>query len=312
MRNSILLSPLMILQMIRFLLCIIIVSACTTAKPGSETTSPDSLVAEIKQKEVPEILDDSLNYIGFIERFDKSDVFYVSLNFRNDFNYNDYEKVEKLADSVVFKNTGENTAILSRRKIPLDKAQKYFDLRGLDKINIISKNHEVIATGEFVRIEYLETTIESGFIAIFKMDNTNLTDQEFCIGNSFKKIENTRYSAFNNKPLTTSITRELEKGYKLVYNVDHYRSADSLDIYSIASVDTTAFIFDSSDKNLKVLYKSEWNEMISSIVILPKEVNGRPVLLADCGRNATDWTWTSLLVYNGREYKRIPDQRIKW
>ncbi len=51
--------------------------------------------------------------------------------------------------------------------------------------------------------------------------------------------------------------------------------------------------------------------MIYSLVILPKYIGGKPVLLARCSVPGTDLSWTSLLVFIGDRYEVSTDHRLR-
>jgi hypothetical protein len=250
---------------------------------------------------------DSLSYIGYIEKFADNGLFYTDLYFKEDFNYDGYDKVANTGDSTVYKDEETN-----RRRIPLEKAAEYFDLTGLSEIKIYNRQNELLTTGKFIHVEYLEDALESRFVAVFDVENHNLTEYEFCIGNSNANLARLAYSAIEDPKLKSAVLEylKLDATVNSIGNVSHYKLNQSGIIYSSISADTTAFIIESANDKFTTIYKSNSSEAISGMVIVSKQVNGRPILITKCLLPESDAMWTSLLIFDGAEYRVSKNHRI--
>ncbi|MBX2966422.1 MAG: hypothetical protein KF845_09770 [Cyclobacteriaceae bacterium] len=275
--------------------------ACTT--PGASDNSKSDSNTEsitIAQQEIISNIQatDSLSYIGFINKFENSDDFYTDIYFIEGFNYADYDKVRSLGDSIIFRNEE-----LKRVRIPTEKVKQYFILDGLNKINIYNRNNELITTGELTGVEYVEDVIESRFVAVFKLENPGISDYQFCIGNIRENLSTLEYSVIDSDTLTSKLIKHIGVNNERVWRQTHYKLSEHGNVYSIISADTTAFIIETLGNKVNLLYKSESSEFIYDLSIVSKEINGKPILLTFCGLPETDITWTSLLIFNGVEYK---------
>lgn len=248
---------------------------------------------------------DSLTYVGYIQKFDDNNTFYIDLNFVNNFDYNDYEKVADLGDLEIFKD--EET---KRTRLPLVKAGEYFDLTGLDQIEIFSKNCKKIATGKLSHIEYIEDFIESRFVGAYEVDNPNISDYMFCMSGS-NDLTTLSYSEVDDVQLKSTLVHALNLNLDRIWNTLSYKFNDSGNIYTAISADTTAFIVETIADQQKILYRSKASEVINSLVIISKEINAHPILLINSAMPETDMTWTSVLTFNGSEYLASEGWRIR-
>jgi hypothetical protein len=283
---------------------IVLISCSKTSTPENRLTT-DHVVDSSESILSTRPSSDSLSYIGYIQKFEDNNSFYTDLYFVNNFNYDRYDEVTKMADSVIFKD--EET---KRSRIPIEKARQYFNLTGLDNISIYNAKNKKLTTGRLHHIEYFEDFIEAKFIATFYVDDPNVTDYLFCIGNSKNEVATIDFTPYEDEKLSQAVIDHLNLKEGHIWSIDHYRFKDQT-IYSTVSADTTAFIVETIDKTPKTLYKSESNETINGLTMVSHEIEGRPILLTDSGMPETDMTWNSVLIFNGAEYQVSKDHRIK-
>lgn len=282
----------------------VLIASCNVPKiqnPSTEVgkTLTTQLIPVDQSKEPP-------CYIDFIEKFEGTNELYTHLYFQESFDYSQYEKVLKLGDSLIYKDDE-----IKRTRIPMREATKYFDLSGLETIEIFDSNHNKINEGKLKRIELLEDLIESQFVAVFTLNDMNDGDQLYCVGNrNWIFTEDLSFSPMLNEVLTQAIINRFDLDKETIWNIQHYESRSMATTYSVVSADTTAFIIEVTDSSHKVLYKSKTSESINDLVIIPTTINGHPLLLAKCGMPETDMSWTSLLTYKGEQYEVTKHNRL--
>lgn len=264
------------------------------ATDTTESTESVTTPAKAVDIEVP----DSLAYIGYVYKFDESEDFYVDLYFKDGFNYDEYDRLKSLGEERIYQD-GE----LKRRTIPTEEARKYFLLSGLGKINVYNKTHRVVATGKLKAIEYTEDFLEGKFVGVFKLDNPSITDYSFCIGGLKQWVDPLEYAAYSDEVLTEQVAQHLGLDTEKIFGGKQYSLNESGAIYTVLSSDTSSYIVESLNDTRTLLYRSESSESIFDLQIIPKTVNGKPILLVACGVPETDMLWASLLVFNGTKYK---------
>jgi hypothetical protein len=191
----------------------------------------------------------------------------------------------------------------------IERVGQYFNLTGLKNVAIYSKENLKLTTGQISHIEYVEDMIESRFVLVFRVDNPNISDPLFCIGNSNDELTKIYFSSIEDEKLKLRLIDYLKLDTHQIWDIKHYKLDDQI-IYSTVSADTTAYIIETINKNQRTLYKSNSSEAINELALISKKVNGRQILLTDCGMPETDMTWTSVLIFNGTEYERTKGHRI--
>lgn len=282
-----------------------LILACLTAC-GNRNQKIDLPPATPVHADEPDLtlsgVEDTVVYIGFIDKFDDNNTFWTDLYFVNGFNYDEYDQVRKLADSVVFADDE-----ITRKRITLKKGRKYFDLSALTRISIYDKHNALRTTGRLKHIEYVEDVIEDRFVAVYDAENPGLSEYSFCVGNSVERWEGKTFLEIQDTSLDSSAAEVLEISPSQLLFIHHYRS-DS--VFSALSTDTKAYILEYNEGVWQTLYTSDSDETLYGLVVLPKVVEGKPLVLASCGMPETDATWNSLLVYNGSRYKVANRQRL--
>lgn len=257
-------------------------------------------------------LNENKHYIGFIENFyyTKKNEVYIELYFiKDELDPKEYQNLERLADSLVYQDD-EN----SRYKFPTNLSQKHFDLRGLSRITIYDENSEFICNADFVRVEYLNQNISSGFIAVFKPDKKISPKKNYyCISNYNNALETNSYTLSKDTVLTQNILAKLNAPIPydgLENNGIHFKLKNTDSTVSIVNSDNYAYIVLVSGDQLKILYKSPEPENISDIKVIPIIKYRLPYLLTRNLKPESDVMWDKLLYFNGTEYINTNRQRI--
>jgi len=284
----------------------IVLTCCSSPSTTDSKETKDSLTTGILLAQPSP--DDSIGYIGFVQKFQESDEFYTDIYFKDPYDYRNYEDVAKLVDSVIFQDDETK-----RSRIPFEYANQYFDLSGIGTIEIFSSSGNLLTTGELTRIELFDDMITSGFVAVYKLVDPKISDFSYCIGNNKWQLDQTQsYAAFSSEELSSSINKMLNLQDKQLWEMEHFRLMPTNESYSVISADTTAFIVETMNDKMTVLYSSDYSESINAIVILPIRINDKPILLANCTVPETDSDWTILLTFDGKEYKDNKRCRISY
>lgn len=258
------------------------------------------------------VLNEDIQYLGFIDKFyfSNNNEVYVELYFIKDkTNANEYEKIVKLADSLIYQDD-EN----SRNKFPDNLSQKYFDLRGLSKLKIYDKDNKLFCNADFVRVEYLNQNISSPFIAVFKTDKLVKEDGYYGISNFNGKFEQISCKFSKDSLMTEKILTKLTEQkpyYGLENNGTHLSFSHNDTILSVINSENFAYVTLTTDKEFKVLYKSTNFENVYDMRIIPLTKNKLPYILTRNIKPETDVMWDILLIYNGTKYIATNSQRIE-
>jgi hypothetical protein len=271
-----------------------------------QTTYADTLQTNI------DILNENIQYIGFIDKFyfSNENEVYVELYFlKNDINADEYDKIVKLTDSLIYEDD-EN----SRHRFPESLAPKYFDLRGLSKLKIYDNSNKFVSNADFLRLEYLNQNISPVFIAVYKTEKKIKADNYYGISNFSGTFETTKYSITSDTTLTQNILTKLDEKkpyYGLENNGTHLHFSNSDTVLSVINSENFAYIVLTTSNDFKVLYKSPDFENVSDVKIIPLADNKFPYILTRNVKPETDVMWDNLVYYDGRNYKTTKRQRIE-
>ncbi|HEU5293058.1 MAG TPA: hypothetical protein VFU05_20575 [Cyclobacteriaceae bacterium] len=285
------------------LLTLIVLTGCS--KPGvnenqsSDLSNTDSTIVPLLVNDQP----DTLSYIGYIQKFEDNNSFYTDLYFVDNFNYDLYNEITEMGDQVIFNNDE-----VRRTKMDIARVGQYFNLTGLKNIVIYDSKNQKLTTGQLSHIEYFEDVIERKFVAVFQVEDSTISDPLFCIGNSDDNLIEVNFSSYRDEKLKSELIDFLDLNPDNIWSIEHYKNDNH--IISATSADTTAYIIETLNNDHKVLYKSKSSEAIHGLMAISKMINGREILLAECGMPETDMMWTSVLVFNGSVYETRKDHRI--
>jgi hypothetical protein len=285
-------------------LILTVLIGCTKPKEDK-----NQLISNAKSPSVPtepliKNQEDSLSYVDYIKRFDDNKLFYTDLYFVDNFNYDHYGAISKMGDEVIFKDDETK-----RTRMEVEKVGQYFNLSGLRNIDIYNKQNVKLTSGQLSHIEYVEDVIESKFVAVFQVINPLISDPLFCVGNSNKDLTKIDVSLHKDEKLKSELIDLLKLNIAHIWKIQHYKLNDQI-IYSTVSADTTAYIIETKNNVHITLYKSKASETINSLDVLSMEINGRPLLLAECAMPETDMMWNSVLIFNRTDYEPIRNHRI--
>jgi len=287
-----------------FLLALILVSACTSNKAKNKT----SQLIGLNKSPYPLDSADTYSFIGYVNKFSvqNTDEFYIELYFKEaDLSEQKFSKIEESADSIVFKDDE-----CERKRIPMKVAIPLFDFRGMETLSLFDRQNHFLTKAYFVRVEHLSEASESSFIAVYKANQTNKLDKAmYCVGNLKDKFGDIETTPFNDKELTEQLEKKLGYKHQEELNGHHYKMGDRC--YSVINIDTTAFITESKNDEVKCLYKSGCNENITLMAIVPIIRNSRPVMITKFGKCQTDEGWSNLLIFDGKSYQPADRQKIK-
>lgn len=287
------------------LIILIFLTTCSTPRSNENQLAVGDEADTTASALLPRNPTDTLNYIGYIQKFEDNQSFYTDLYFVDGFNDDLYDDITKMGDKVIFKD--EET---KRTRIEIKKAGQYFNLTGLHTITIYNRNNLALTTGRLSHIEYVEDLIDNKFVAVFDVRNPDISDYLFCIGNMRGDLPTVKVSSYDDKKLDSDLITYLKLSTDHVWGITYYQLDDQT-TYSTVSADTTAFIVETTGKPYQTLYKSKSSELISQLTIISKKINGRQILLTISGMPETDMGWSSVLIFNGTEYEISKDHRIK-
>ena len=254
---------------------------------------------------------DSKSYIGFINQFyfQESNEFYIELYFKEaGIDYGGFIEIASTQDSIIYTDD-EN----QRFRIPDSIAHLKFDLSGLNTLTLFNENHHKLTEAQFVRVEYLEQNLYPAFIAVYRVDNKlNIEKGKYCIGNFSDNMKSTyEYFPFKDSILTKEIAEQLN--FTHTYNrkgFHHFQKTSDESSISVINCDENVSIVEKVNNEFKTLYKSENQENITDMLILPILKNARPILLVKNILLESDYEWHSILVFDGQNYKAAEKQRI--
>lgn len=285
------------------LLTFIVLTSCSNPKAIQDQTK---IIDQVGRETEP-LLDapeDTLSYIGFIDKFEDNNTFYTDLYFKDDFNYELYDKITQMDGDVVFKEDD-----ITRTKFEIDKVGQYFNLTGLQNIDVYNIKNEKLTTGELSHIEYFEDVIEGRFVAVFRVKDPNISDHLFGIGNTNRELAKIEFASYDDESLNSDLIDFLKVDSDDIWRIKHYK-LDNETIYSTVSADTTAYVIETLDGNHTALYKSKSSEVINALFAVSGKISRRPILITKSGMPETDMTWTSVLIFNGKGYEVSSDHRI--
>lgn len=259
-----------------------------------------------------DVLNENIQYIGFIDKFffSNDNEAYVELYFiKDETNADEYNKIVKLADSLIYADD-EN----SRHKFPENLSQKYFDLRGLSNLKIYDNNNIFYCSAKFLRVEYLDQNISPAFIAVYKTEKKIIADNYYGISNFNEPFEQVKYTMSKDTVLTQNLLTKLNEHkpyFGLENNGTHLHFSNNDTLLSVINSENYAYIVLTTNKDLKVLYKSPYFENFLDLKIIPLTKNNFPHILTRNVKPETDVMWDKLLYYDGTKYINANRQRVE-
>jgi hypothetical protein len=281
-----------------------VLAGCSTRTDSSRSGADSS---DFKQSvKTDEPVDDSVIFAGVIRKFEGNDELYTALFFKGDFDQTLYDFLTKSSDSLVYQSDE-----IKRSALPFPVASEYFDLRGLDKIEVYDTSGHLIGRAKLARVEYLEEMIEAGFIAVFNFEKKKSGNPAYCVstGHEAARPKNFSYKVRTSGKLNKEILAKLPMPSAGEYNFMEMVLLPVNKTYLLISGDTTAFLYDAETNDL--LYKSKSSEIIIDAIPIPVSSAERPLFLVSFGLPETDAFWESLMEFNGTRYELCARNRFK-
>lgn len=287
-------------NVIILIFCFVTLIACDKKSADS---SPSSNTPEAGH--VLELPQDSGMFIGLPVYLSRHE-FSVDLYLKDSVEVNDdiHEFLQGSTDSVVYQDDD-----FKRSLLPKPIAEEYLDLVHLEYVNLYDSLGTQVDRADLQQIEFYEDLIETRIIAVYRSQNVRKV--AYVIGGDAAEDRVAGFSsrALKDPGLAKTVGEKIpslsDPANRLT--MIHRRMEPGGVIYSFASDRQRSYIFD--HKTSEILYAR--NDMtFLQIVPVHKERNGRPVFVAVVGQPETDLIWTTLLVFDGREYNSTLHQRL--
>lgn len=290
--------------------------ACAQRDAGRNLTVPvpSSTVRSRVMLQTPESYDSSL-YIGYVDYFPDTREFYTTLFFQEGHEYPDEELLESKLDSVIVYEED-----WGRERLPMEEARKFLVLSGLDTLYIFNREHRLVSTATFQRVEYLWNGLENYFIGVFKSDGklVEQTEELYGISAGYSGLASAAFSAkeITDRQLNENMIKRLRINPALQCDMRHFKLTPREDTYSVISAyanhsneGESLLTFIDKDE-VKILNRETNNFHFLNILPLPIEMNEKPLLLISAGYPSSDVLWDYLAGYNGKSYEPIDYNRI--
>ncbi len=258
---------------------------------------------------------DSSYYIGYVDYFPETHEFYTSVFFREGHEYPDDDLLTSRLDSVIVYDDD-----WGRERLPMEEADKWLVLDGLDTLAIYNRKHETICRCPLTRIEYVWNGLESYFVAVFRAADDFPGQSEELYGISaglpeqyFSPIaaEELKDNTFND-----FLLRKLELPSAAQWEMRHYRITPGETMYSVLSswshdgMQTRSYLTYFERNKAQVLNEEVDNFHYLNILPVPVFMNGKPLMLVSAGYPSSDVLWDFLAGFDGTAYEAIDYNRI--
>lgn len=240
-------------------------------------------------------------FIGNVYQFKNIDEYYINIFFNEGFKYkSSINTIMDNLDLLVFEDDG-----ISRKRIKIDCATKYFNLKGLDTIYFYNNYNELIGSGIFKRAEYVDYIIEEDFIAVYKPSRSNYSQKPYYASNCKKSFIKTGLVKSENKKIENKIIETYKIDRNSIIETSHFTySMDKAD-YSIISYDfpyLNSILVKHKEGKLIKLYETGKDYIFDDFFITAFEFNNKPIFIAGFKRPESDYYFTASLFYDGEGY----------
>lgn len=285
------------------ILLLLFIQSCEGAHTKTDKGSTD---IKLQKK-----LNEKANFVGYVNLVDmpNSGEVYIGVYLKKD-NVNDdeYQKIIDLADTVVYSHE-----TLSRYKFPVSLSAEYFNLRGLSTLKIYDFNNKFLTDADFLRIEYLNQSIMSYFIAVYKTHTKLSEGNYYGISNFTGKLLPVNYSILKDTVATLKILKDLKekRPYGLLSdNGTHIHLDEDNSVLSVINTEAHYYIVRSIGNVTKVLYKSQPQENVMNVRFIPL-TSPLPHILVNNVKPESDIEWETLLRFDGIRYKEVEKQLLE-
>jgi hypothetical protein len=279
--------------------CVFILIACDkkTSDQSADNADPSRPLLEIPQ--------DSGMYIGFATQLNQNE-FYVDLYLKDSVEVNDdiNEFLQGSTDSIIYQDDE-----IKRSLLPGSIAEEYFDMSGLQRLDLFDSLGNTIGSADLQQVEFYEDLIETRIIAVYRSDVASKVS--YVIGGDVPgdRVDGFASRLINDSGFDKAVFAKIQPLADPATRLTmiHWKIEPKGKIYSFASNYQNSYIFD--HQHSEVLY-ARADMTFLHVLPIHKQRNGRPVFLAAVGQPETDLIWTILLLFDGEEYSSTVHQRL--
>ena len=236
-------------------------------------------------------------------QFNNTDEYYINLYLNEGFDYeSSVNIIEENLDLLIFED--KHTEI-SRKRIKIDCATKYFNLKGLETIYFYNKYNELIGSGIFKRAE-LYDNFERDFIAVYKPSISDNSQKPYYASNCELHFTKTELVKTENKNLENKIISTYKIDKNSIYKTSHFKYSKDNSDYSIISYEfpnLNSILVKHKEGKLKKLYETLGkNYILRELFISAFEYNNKPIFIVGFGKPDSGYQEIIPLFYDGEEY----------
>lgn len=214
-------------------------------------------------------------------------------------------------DSVI---TGSSN--LTRRRVPMDQARKYFILSGLDSVFVFNMTHDLLAKVALAGVELIERGGDRKFVAVYAAPRFERDAEElyYCVSQQLPDhfIAGFSYSQINDPTLENYVLHQLQPNGTVQARIGNVAVRPSGVTYSVITTPQRSYLTELIDSKVNILKDMNGRYRIERIVPLPYEFNSRPLLLGFLYVPGTDERLVSLAVFTDyQEYRFLYQNRIR-
>jgi hypothetical protein len=207
---------------------------------------------------------------------------------------------------------------LTRKRLKMEVARKYFNLVGLEKIAVFNRYGGRLGDAEFIRVECLDEMIEAGYTAVFKSEmkiSAAKNDPYYCIsqGKTTFTEQLWNWHVLADPELDRQLMKTFALDSQKVLKITHVRIDDLDATYSSVSLqgDGSSMLVETKGGKSVVLMTLEKDYSLGRLDPVHFSYHNRPVFNSAMMPNETDGYFEVLLAFNGEEYEALPRSRAK-
>ena len=266
------------------------------------------------ERQGPDPFEASL-YIGDVDYFFNSNEFYTPLFLRDRYENAGEDWLETRLDSVIEQNED-----WGRERLPMEEAEEYFILTGLDTLSIYDTTHTKVCDCPLKRVEYFWNGMETRFVAVFANTGNPVSSeaQFYGVGQAPERV---RFPAFavdilQDPGFDAHVMGALDFRGNANWRMRHYALRRPPLTYSVVSAETEtaeslSWLTLHEEDRITILNEEVNSVQYLGIVPIPILVNDKPLLLMSVGYPSSDMAWEYLAAYDGAGYDAVAYNRIR-
>lgn len=236
-------------------------------------------------------------------QFSNTNEYYINLYLNEGFDYeSSIDIIEKNLDLLIFEDEHNE---ISRKRIKIDYATKYFNIKELDTIYFYNEYNELIGSGIFKRAE-LYDNFERSFIAVYKPLISDNTQKPYYVSNCEFQFTKTELVKTENLDLENKIINTYKIDKNSIYKTNHFKYSKDNSNYSIISYEfpyLNSILVKYKEGKLIKLYETLGKSYIlDELFISAFEYNNKPIFIAGFGKPDSGYYEIIPLFYDGEEY----------